>query len=344
MEVGGTTVRYADTLGATGPSVRPSVSVEWPRAAAGVSGSYTRLESASFGEAAAYGSIFTPQVGRVAGELGGVAGGSTHQAGFHTGQAAASLRVHLLASDMGAWLGAGAGRAWDGAVQRRMRMQELGGWLRLPSQTLLASVMPTSLGDTLQYTDLQLSARHHAPSLDVDASFGFRAGDRLPEIGGAARRWGTASLTMWIRSAVALVMGAGTYPADIGRGFPGGRFGSLGVRISTEREASPDIELRQPFILAEEDASFAVVSRNDERVFRVRAARARTIEIAGDFSGWKAVALARAEDGTWVATLSIPAGAYQMNVRIDGGEWTLPSGLPVVRDEFGGTAGLLVLE
>jgi hypothetical protein len=204
--------------------------------------------------------------------------------------------------------------------------------------------MPTVLGDTLEYTDVQLSARHHAASLDVDASFGFRTGDRLPEIGGSARRWGAASLTMWIRSAVALVMGAGTYPADIGRGFPGGRFASLGFRISTEREPAPDIDLRQPLTLAEEDASFAVVSRNDERVFRVRAARARTVEIAGDFSGWKAVSLVRADDGSWVATLSIPPGTYQMNLRLDGGAWTLPSGLPVVRDEFGGTAGLLVLE
>jgi hypothetical protein len=30
-----------------------------------------------------------------------------------------------------------------------------------------------------------------------------------------------------------------------------------------------------------------------------------------------------------------------MNVRVDGGPWAAPSGMPVVTDDFGGTVGIL---
>jgi hypothetical protein len=33
-----------------------------------------------------------------------------------------------------------------------------------------------------------------------------------------------------------------------------------------------------------------------------------------------------------------------MNVRINGGEWTVPPGMLSMRDEFGGTVGLLVIQ
>jgi hypothetical protein len=45
----------------------------------------------------------------------------------------------------------------------------------------------------------------------------------------------------------------------------------------------------------------------------------------------------------WTVTLPLSTGAYQMNVRVNGGEWLVPPGLTPLKDEFGGTTGLLVV-
>jgi hypothetical protein len=42
--------------------------------------------------------------------------------------------------------------------------------------------------------------------------------------------------------------------------------------------------------------------------------------------------------------LPLKPGKYQMNLRIDGGNWLVPPGLLSMSDEFGGTVGLLVIE
>jgi hypothetical protein len=39
----------------------------------------------------------------------------------------------------------------------------------------------------------------------------------------------------------------------------------------------------------------------------------------------------------------IAPGVHRVNVRADGGPWRPPPGLSVVRDEFGGEVGLLVV-
>jgi hypothetical protein len=39
----------------------------------------------------------------------------------------------------------------------------------------------------------------------------------------------------------------------------------------------------------------------------------------------------------------VTSGVHQVNVRIDGGEWIVPAGLTAVRDEFGGSVGILLV-
>jgi hypothetical protein len=41
--------------------------------------------------------------------------------------------------------------------------------------------------------------------------------------------------------------------------------------------------------------------------------------------------------------LVIAPGVHRVNIRVDGGAWRPPPGLSVVRDEFGGEVGLLVV-
>jgi 1,4-alpha-glucan branching enzyme len=85
-------------------------------------------------------------------------------------------------------------------------------------------------------------------------------------------------------------------------------------------------------------------SRGTQRVLRVDAPGARTVEINGDFTQWRPVQLVRGIDGWWSVMVPIESGAYQMNVRIDGGAFQAPPGLLTSTDEFGGVVGILIIE
>ena len=45
----------------------------------------------------------------------------------------------------------------------------------------------------------------------------------------------------------------------------------------------------------------------------------------------------------WTADVRVVPGAYRVNVRIDGGTWKAPPGTATISDDFGGSAGLVVV-
>ena len=75
----------------------------------------------------------------------------------------------------------------------------------------------------------------------------------------------------------------------------------------------------------------------------IRWPSASRLEITGDFTNWDPVPLTLGADGTWTVTLRIPPGIHEMNLRVDGGDWTVPPGLERKSDEFGGAVGLLMV-
>jgi hypothetical protein len=81
-----------------------------------------------------------------------------------------------------------------------------------------------------------------------------------------------------------------------------------------------------------------------EREIRVRSPGAARVELSGDFTLWEPVVLTAAGDGWWTARLRIAPGTYQVSVRVNGVRWIAPPGLVEVTDEFGGSAGILVIE
>jgi len=86
------------------------------------------------------------------------------------------------------------------------------------------------------------------------------------------------------------------------------------------------------------------MAAGDGVTVRVNALGARTVEINGDFTNWIPVKLVPASDGWWESTFPLKRGKYEMNLRVNGGDWTVPPGLLSMVDEFGGTVGLLVIE
>jgi hypothetical protein len=70
---------------------------------------------------------------------------------------------------------------------------------------------------------------------------------------------------------------------------------------------------------------------------------AAAAEVMGDFTDWRPRALAPDGPGRWTLPLALTPGVYHLNVRFDGGAWTVPAGTVAVDDGFGGKVGLFVV-
>lgn len=342
IDAGVLTMQYADSIDANAVALTPAFWLESRSSMLTTTGTLSYFTGGGWsaqGHAGA--SIFTPRVKHMLGEIEGGAGGSTRDDRSRTGQLIAVARGHLSADDYGAWIGGGAGTTWDGVTWRSLRQGEGAAWARSGNASAMISATPVVIDDSIRYTDAQISASLNLPRIDLNASAGLRSGSRLPTLGGTAKSWGSLSVTAWMLSRVALVASAGTYPVDLTQGFPGGRFASVSVRFGSRRyepsagavmEAVP----RKGFEVRRIDAR--------TRELRVRAPSANTVEVMGDFTEWRPVSLHSEQNGWWTVQLTVNPGIHELNVRIDGGPWTVPQGLPRKSDEFGSSVGVLVIQ
>ena len=353
LDAGGSQVRYADSVQSSAATLTPSLRVEWDRATVGAAGTFAQSAGGWSGQGALELSHFTPLPGPLTLEVSGSTGGSLHHDGTRTGQSLGVARAHLMSDERGAWAGAGAGAAWDGAW-RGVRVAEVAAWSHLGPATLLASLSPTQVGEGLRYADAELAARLELPRAEVGASAGYRSGDQLTTLGGGARSWGSATVTAWLTRRIAVVAGAGTYAVDFTQGFPGGRFASLALRVGMRPASRAERGAARSERPAAEPSragvrpvggvlGIRVEAAGAQRALRVHAPDARAVEVMGDFTNWEPVRLTRAGAGWWTVTLPIRPGTHEMNVRTDGGAWIVPPGVPALRDEFGGTTGRLLV-
>ena len=304
-------------------------------------------------------SLFTPSVGPAALEFAGALGGSTHEDGSRTGQLLALSRLHFTAANHGAWLGGGVGRSWDGVTWRGVRQAEIGAWAERNAFTALATVTPVVVDDTIHYTDLQAAVRAPFGAYEIGVTTGLRAGASGPAVGGSSRAWGIVSALAWLSSRIAVVAAAGSYPVDFTQGYPGGRFVNLGLRVassdarivnqpvaSTRAGHDGDGALQNETRAAAVSSFQVVTHRPGDRLreIRILAPSARQVELTADFTNWQPIALSRVEGGWWTVARPLPAGTYQLNIRVDGGPWLAPPGLLTSRDEFDGVVAILTIE
>jgi hypothetical protein len=352
VDVGGVALRYADTLNAGAATLTPRAVADWGRGLAEVSGTYSQFTSGGWStQGAASGSLFTPFARGLLGELAGFGGGSAHQDGTRTGEVLVNARLHFMRMRSEFFAGTGGGRTWFGGSSSRVFLGEAGASTTLRNVTTTFVVSPVAV-DSLRYTDGQLTLSWTRAKLDLGAVLGIRVGDQLTELGGTARSWGSLNAVRWLGARLAVVVAGGTYPIDPTQGFPGGRFVSLSIRMATRR--APEAQstaVQQPQLETRPDSGLAVVTDFKTEpagagsvTLRVEAPRARIVEITGDFTGWTPVPLQLGSAGSWAVTLPIDPGKYQMNLRLDGGEWLVPPGLLSMLDEFGGRVGLLIVE
>jgi len=310
-------------------------------------------------------SVRTPRLGILQLEAMGQAEWTSHYRVRGTTMFSGGVRAYLTpGSGARAWVGRYHGQASSLGSRRPLQRNEFGASARVGAVHLEFSVANTTVdrslmfgstdprGDTLSsnpvqtgqrqvervaLTDAVLSGRWRIRSLDFDASFGRRFSRFTPE----TTIWGL-SASRSIGPSLALVAAAGRAGSDPVTSVPGARYFALGLRLKVGSQVMAPLPARAA---ATATAPFrigpAVAAR---REIVIQAADARAVELAGDFTDWKPVALQPWGDDGWRALLPISPGLHRLAIRIDGGTWRAPPGTRPITSEFGGEVAEVVVE
>jgi hypothetical protein len=320
--------------------------LEYPATLVVVRGTLSLFESGSRSvDLSAAASTFTSAWGRFRGEFTG-SGGSTIYNSIVTSHVSAGSRLHLLGRSSGAWLSGGAGYLDDGILGGAVTRAGIGLWSRVGAFTLSAA---TSHVDASPFwaTDLEVGSRIVMGAVNFSANFGSRlAAHRMQ----GARAWGELSGVFWVSRNLALVSAHGRYPSEPGRGTPGGRYTSLSLRVASRPPVSElniirELRLDVPTVVRPVVATFQARRINDSTAnVVVRAPGARRVEIAGDFTDWQpAERTQRGTSDSFSIEIRATPGSHKFTMRVDAGEWGIPPGVPLVRDELAGHVALLII-
>lgn len=353
LDVGGAALRYADTLTTGAATITPHLIADWESTYLEGYGTYSQFTSGGWStQGSLSASRFIPAGRGFLGEIGAFVGGSTHNDGTRTGEVIANGRLHLTRANGELFAGLGVGRTWDAIAWRSVLLGEVGGSVGSGPVSASVTVTPTMVNDSIKYADTQATLSRKGEVVDLSALLGFRVGDQLTALSANVRSWVSASATLWVSPRIGVALGGGNYPVDPTQGFPGGRFVSLSIRLRQGRPTqlpSDQSGQQSPAVMAPEivpAASRFLISRGagDLVTLQVNVPGARLVEINGDFTNWIPVPLVPAAGDRWSVSVPIKRGKYQMNMRVDGGQWMVPPGILSMADEFGGTVGLLVIE
>jgi hypothetical protein len=346
-------LRYADTISTGAAVVTPHIYANWGSGFADASATLSQFTVGGWSaQGTLSGSRFIPTDRSFVAELAALAGGSTHNDGTRTGEIVGNGRMHFSRGPGEFFIGAGAGRTWDGSAWRKLWLGEAGVSIGSEVRNAVLSFSPASVNDSIDYADLQGSFEWETNRVDLSGVVGTRFGDQLTTLSNSATSWASVSAVRQISNRLALSLSGGSYPIDPTQGFPGGRFISLSLRIltgprrpalpgPTQADSVPGASPAAPRI----DAFSASRDGQGLLTLTVSAPGADSVEVNGDFTNWVPLRLTRDPINTaqWFARLPIDPGQYQMNIRINGGKWMVPPGILSMLDEFGGPVGLLLV-
>lgn len=346
VDVGLSHVDYDGFLPSGAASISPSVRVAGPNASFTARGTWLGFESGNTSlQALLAVSVFSAPRGRWRGELSGTAGSSVYAQFDNLIHMLARGRLHYVVGDRGAWIAATGGATALVSQARPVRAIAMGAWIGRLTRNWTLALGHTRVGDT-SYTDLEGSLFWHVGRVDLEGSLGARDGR-----GGGNGVYGEASALYALSRRLGIMAAGGRYPTDPARGTVSGRYVTIGVRISTAAPAPPRVEPVWPRPPAAPmpagdtngyGMAVALELLPTGRGLLIRAPAASRVEIMGDFTDWEAITLAFA-DGAWRYEGPLPAGIRRLNVRIDGGQWRVPSGATPVHDEFGEVVGMIVV-
>lgn len=183
------------------------------------------------------------------------------------------------------------------------------------------------------WSELEAGAQWIAGRVQLDAFVGAR-----PAVASfPAAMWAQAGGSIDLSHGFGLEFAAGTSPARIGLGIPSSRFVSVGLRVQPRHTAPPpNAKPAAPI------AAFTVHPDGGRRFTLTYAAvQADMVQLSGDFNTWTPIDLTDDGHGRWRATISLTPGVHHVSLRVNGGPWFAPPGIPAVPDDFGGTTGII---
>ena len=344
VDVGASHVEYDGFLPSGAASVSPALRYSTSSASIAARGTWLGFESGNASvQGLIAGSVFTPSLGRWRLEVGGTAGLSTYEDYASFAHVLARSRLHVAGRRGGAWAGATLGQADYADEGRPVLAGATGVWRQVGPVNLTLALSATRVGDTA-YMDLETAAFWRSSKLEVDGLLGLRGGE-----GGGHGVYGEAVAAVSLARALAITLGAGRYPTDPIRGSVAGRYATIGVRFTgvTPRPAPqvPAVPLPATATLAGSNGHHTTATASIEpdsagAILVIRAPGAQVVEVMGDFTDWEAVTLTRSGD-VWRLATRLPPGTRRLNVRIDGGAWSVPQGATLEHDDYGGAVGTI---
>ena len=189
-------------------------------------------------------------------------------------------------------------------------------------------------------TDIEGTVHWEHRLVELTVRGGQRFGDRL-DVTSESRQWASAQAAIWISSQLAAVAGGGREPAQPTRGLPARSYASLGMMLAYWPIPRGIVPVETPASLVhafELRPAGTSLQRLTARIGGVE-----TVEIMGDFTDWSPISLIRRGRDLWELLIPLNPGVHQINLRIDGGQWIAPPGVPTLKDGFNGEVGVLVV-
>lgn len=192
-----------------------------------------------------------------------------------------------------------------------------------------------------RFSDVEGSVNWAYGWLELTGQVGYRFGDSY-DVTPDSRRWAAGSAVIWLTDRLAAVMGGGRVPANPSRGLPARNYANFGLMLSYSSIPRTTVPVKPLTVAAVKAFEVRALSTGTQKI-TVRVGGVETVEVMGDFSEWTPLVLMRRGRDLWDITLPVSAGVHEINLRLDGGPWVAPPGLPTRRDNFNGDVGLLVV-
>lgn len=193
-----------------------------------------------------------------------------------------------------------------------------------------------------RFRDLEGSVHWDLGAVELAAQSGYRFGDSY-DVTPDSRRWASASATVWLNDRIAFIGGGGRQPALPLRGIPARSYGMAGIELAywpISKSGVPVALPRAPLV-----RSFEIhPAASGMQKLVIHVSGVETVDVMGDFSDWSPLTLFRRGRDLWELSVPLSPGMHQINVRVDGGSWVAPPGMPTMRDNFNGDVGMLVVQ
>jgi len=190
-----------------------------------------------------------------------------------------------------------------------------------------------------RFGDLEGSLHWELGAVELTAQMGRRFGDSY-DVTGDSRQWTSAMATFWLTERIAIVGGGGRQPALPLRGLPARTFGMAGLELAYWPMSKSAVPVSLPHAPLVKSFEMKPSVGGMQKIV-IHVSGVETVDVMGDFSDWSPLMLSRRGRDLWELSVPLSPCMHQINVRVDGGQWMPPPGMPTMRDGFGGEVGLI---